>query len=538
MSADSHLVIQPQADGYRYWLKQLSDIDWPVLPGTRQRVLLCCQVHSANAATVAAACLSDPLLCWLLSRRANTLISQRQKWPNHLEQLISLIGIPQVIKIVHSCTELSPRQLQLHHAVLNRTLINSTLASHFFCTIAGTLNPEWQKHYQLPSLLIRLPEWGMAISAPKMQLQLELLENSGCSAEQAQSELLDCQFHEISTAFSQQATVLPHCSKAWQWHEGNSQQHAKEALKAFRLRMQGRHEKKQCDPVFLMVACHRLVSKLWSKQDLQQSLKLLSGISGIDRARLKHLLNNSLLTMPWHESFDDNLHPMRWLHCQWQLASWLPEFQRPINNNPDTQQNAALKEGARHAGLSHVGSGHVSTNHKDSNVGQTANTASLANDTVFKQCLKRLLNPKLFNSSNHLLEFTLQSMKRGLGTEAAMIWIYNRGILKCRHFYGLKDEQTPAAFKVSTSKSDICHRLLEKSTAVKLNASHPSLSPELATLTQVDQEIALMSVLVANKPAALIMLTETQGLNEQQFRAFKQLCHGFHQALLRQLKGK
>lgn len=517
MSEAATLTIRPQAEGYRFWLKQLNDIDWPVLPGTRQRVLRSCQAHSANASTAAAACLSDPLLCWLLSRRANTLISQRQMWPNHLEQLISLIGIPQLIKIVQGCTELLPEQLQIHHSVLSRSIINSVLASHLFATIAQELNPDWQKQYQLPSLLFRLPEWGMAISAPQMQLQLELLENSAYNTEQAQIELLDCQFHEISTAFSQQATVLPHCCKAWQWNAGHSKDQAKEALKSFRSRKQGRKEKFQCEPTFLMIACHRLVSKLWGQQELLHSLKLLSGITGLERAKLKHLLNSSLLSMPWHESIDYSLHPMRWLHCQWQLASWLPDFQKLPNTELPAQVNT-----------SHEGAPSCRP------VGQVAH----ANNDILKQCLKRLLNPKPFTSSNHLLEFMLQSLRRGLGTQAAMIWVYNRSTLKCRHFYGLDENQSPEPFKVNQSKSDICYRLLQKSAAIKLNAKHPSLSPQLRALSQADQELALMSILVANKPAALIILMEPGNLQEQQFRSFKQLCHGFHQALLRQLKTK
>ncbi len=506
------LVIKPQALGDQYYLQKLNNIEWKVLPGTCQQVLRACQSHNANAANIVAVCRRDPLLCWVLSQQANTRIHQREKWPHHLEQLISLIGIPQVIQITQNCNELSRDQLNTHYATLSRSIINSLLATEIFNGVSSALNNDWQKQYQFSNLLFRLPEWALAIDNPQQLLELEVLVAHGRTPEQAQMELLGCCFSELANDAFQHNALLPTCRKAWQWHEHKKQQQIRTALQAFRLRQEGRPKPQNVDAQFLLIACHRLVLQLSTSRGHQQSLKLLSGISNLSREQLQGILNNSMLTMPWHDSLSIDLHPMRWRHCDWQQQTWLPDFNMSVPDQTEVTNN-----------------------------GKASHNASLTakqNEPLLKQCLKRLLSNQSFTSSKQLLEFTLQTLRRGLASKAAFIWVYNKGQLSCRHFYGLDESNKPNPFKPREVSGDICHRLLQKSAAIRLNAQHKSLSPELQTLLKPQQELAIMSILVGGKPAALLMLVEEHSIDDEQFRLFKQLNHGFHQALLRQLQAK
>lgn len=513
MSEPLKLAIKPQAPGGQHCLEKLNTLEWKVLPGTRQQVLRVCQSHNANAANIAAACLSDPLLCWVLSQQANTRIHQREKWPHHLEQLISLVGIPQVIQIIQSCDELSLEQLNTQYAALSRSIINSLLANEIFKGISAALNNDWHKQCQLSNLQFRLPEWALGIENPQQLLQLEVLSTHGRrNPERAQLELLGCRFSELVDDFCQYNALLPACRKAWQRQEHNKQQQIRTALQAFRLRQEGRPEPQSIDAQFLLIACHRLVSQLSSSRGYQQSLKLLSGMSNLSREQLQGILNNSMLTMPWHDSLSIDLHPMRWQHCDWRQQAWLPTFSISA---PDQAEQAS-----------------------DEKTTQNSTTTAKQNAPLLKQCLKRLLSNQSFSSSKQLLEFTLQTFRRGLASKAAFIWVYNKGQLSCRHFYGLEESNTPSAFKPREVSSDICHRLLQKSAAIRLSAQHKSLSPELQTLLKPQQELAIMSILVGGKPAALLMVVEERSIDDEQFRLFKQLSHGFHQALLRQLQAK
>ncbi|MBB6520665.1 hypothetical protein [Pseudoteredinibacter isoporae] len=514
MSAPVQLVIKPQAAGDRYWLQKLNRLEWKVLPGTRQQVLHACQASTANAANVAAACLNDPLLCWILSQQANTLIPQREKWPNHLEQLISLIGMPKIIRIVQSCNELPREHLTVHYAVLSRSVIHSLLATEIFSGISSALKNDWAKQFQLSSVLFRLPEWAMAIDSPHTQLQLEVLHKQGHNNEQSQQIMLGCTFSELSEDFCRQNAILPACHKAWKWQEMNNFVQLKSTMQAFRRRQEGRPEPQTPDAALLLIACHRLASQLWNARSRQQNLKLLSGASGLSREQLHGIVNHSMLNMPWHDSLSIDLHPMRWQHCQWQQKDWLPTFLMPQQNDPAQQTEANVAASA------------------------ITNDNLQKNDQLLKQCLKRLLGNQSFSSSKQLLEFTLQTFRRGLASKGALIWVYNKGQLSCRHFYGLEESKQPQAFKLKEVNGDICHRLLQKSAAIRLSAEHKSLSPGLKSLLNPQQQIAIMSVLIGGKPAALLMLIEESTIDDEQFRRFKQLSHGFHQALLRQLQAK
>ncbi|GAA6150942.1 hypothetical protein [Pseudoteredinibacter isoporae] len=512
MSEPVKLVIKPQAEGDRYCLQKLNRIEWNVLPGTRQQVLQACQAPNASAASIAKACLNDPLLCWILSERANSLIPQREKWPHHLESLISLVGIPQVNHIVQSCRELSREQLDTHYAVLSRSIITSLLASQLFNGISVALKKDWSRQYQLSSLLYRLPEWAIAIDSPDLQLQIETLQKQGRGNPQVQQYMLGCRFSELSQDFHSQRAVLPTCRAAWQWPEHKSFAQLKSILQAFRLRCAGRPVSQSADAQSVLIACHRLVSQLWQPRRQQQNIKFLSGVSGLSRALLIRILNNSMLTMPWHDSLSIDLHPMRWQHCQWQQQHWLPDF--ALQKQNDT----------------------ADTSTSDSPSSSPASAPK--NEPLLKQCLKRLLGDQRFSSSQHLLAFTLQAFRRGLASRGAFIWVYQQGQLSCRHFYGLDEDRQPQPFKPEAVSSDICHRLLQKPAAIRINAQHPSLSPELKSLLYPQQQVAMMSILVGGKPAAVLMLIEEHSIDDEQFRLFKQLSHGFHQALLRQLQAK
>lgn len=506
MSAAAKLVIRPQAEGFHYWSKKLSELRWKILPGSRQLTLNACQKPSATAASIASLCRQDPLLCWQLSRRANQLISDRSKWPEQLEQLISLIGIPQVIETIRNCEELEPEDLQQHFAVLSRSLINSSLTSELFCRIASVNNSDTAKQFELSSLFFRLPEWGIAIDTPHMQVQLEFLQHNGASLRQAQHSLLDCQYSEVMAEFSQYCATLNKLNRSWQYLNKDNQQEFRQALRSFQQRKKGRPSSMPFQPEMLLITCHGLIEQLWNPAGFAKHLRLLSGISGLSRKQLHDHLQSSMLSMPWHPSLSLDYHPMRWQHCQWQLGNWLPNFVAATSE--ETANKASHCEA------------------KPSNI----------NGEILKSSLKRLLSKQAFKSSKHLLEFTLQSLKRGLASKAGLIWVYSRGELKSRHHYGLEEGISPSPFTLSNSRSDISHRLMQKAACVRLDAKHPSLPTELKALLHPRQEIALMSILVANKPAALLMLVQDEKLDDEHLRFFKQLGHGFHQALLQQLK--
>ncbi|WP_299977546.1 hypothetical protein [uncultured Pseudoteredinibacter sp.] len=508
MSAAAKLVIRPQAEGFHYWSKKLSELNWKILPGSRQLALNVCQKPNATAASIATLCRQDPLLCWQLSRRANQLISDRSKWPEQLEQLISLIGIPQVIATISSCEELKQEDLQQHFAVLSRSLINSHLASELFRRIAIANNSDIAKQFELSSLLFRLPEWGISIDTPHMQVQLEFLQHNGTSLRQAQHNLLDCHYSDIMTEFSQYCAILNKLNRSWQYLDKDNRLQIRQALQSYQQRNKGRPSAIASEPEMLLITCHGLIEQLWNPLSFAKHLRLLSGISGLSRPQIHGLLNQCMLSIPWHPSLPIECHPMRWQHCQWKLSRWLPKFVEAQTN--ETQEELSKNQ----------------------------LVTTKINSDILKSSLKRLLNKQSFKSSNHLLEFTLQSLKRGLTSKAGLIWVYSRGEFKSRHHYGLGEDISPSAFTANQSSNNICLRLLQKAAAVRLSSQHPSLPQGLQILLSPKQEVALMSIFVANKPAALLMLVQDEHLDDEHFRYFKQLGHGFHQALLQQLKVK
>lgn len=518
--AQAKIQIQAMPQGYRYWLRALGELQWPILPGSKRRVMDSCRRPNSSVHSVANACTSDPLLCWQLSRRANTIIRDREKWPSQLEQMIGLLGLPQVSKIAQNSTEISLDNSSKLYYGLERSLINSRIAHSLFMQLAQKINPQWQTSHDLACLYYQLPAWGLAIIEPKLSLQLEVLEANDTPSNEAQRELLGCRFAEIALPLSQQVPIPPQCRDAWLISDEEIKLHFQQALHNQRLRRQGKPQPALQNPKVLIASCHRLCNNLWEKKNTRQALKLLSGLSGISREDIHKMLHQACISVTDHPAIPSSLHPLRWQLAQWEVAKWLP---RPTREEDQPSKTAVgIKLGPQ---------GHKSSPSPES-------TTRQPHAHEFKQNLKRLLHNDRFSSMAELLNYTALSLRGGLNCNSGAILVFSQGKLKLKKHFGLRESQTNTAapLELEPQSSPLLMQLLQQAAGTRLQADDDKLPAALRELFIPSQQIALMSVLVGNRPAAMLLIAQDHGVSDLCYKQFKQLSHAFHQSLLRQLK--
>lgn len=509
------LLIKTMPEGYRYWLKALGDMQWPILPGSKNTIIQACQHSKDDPSILLNACQQDPLFCWQLSRRANTVTQDRDRWPSNLTQLIKALGEKQIQKIAQSAIELPSEKLQSHYCSLSRLILNNNIATALFTELCTATNPSWIESHGLACLLYKLPEWGIAILEPQIQLQLETLHVNGMKPSDAQKKTLNCQILEFSVPFAQQSPIHASCRDSWKVDvECLPQQTTSGTTTAAEL----------------LIACHHVCSNQWNKSEREENLSLLENISGVNREALQKRLSKIQLSMPWPQSLDKSLHPSRWQLCDWDIAQWLPSVQWHAT------KKAPVKTGIK------LGPGSNTCIKKDAPRAQ-------ADPRLFSESLQRLMGRQPFASNGHLLEYCNRAMQMGLASQAGMILICSKGQLKCRHSFGLnfqtsRSQHTEAGQAAPTAAltfdnpqntTNLLHKILLKAAAARVDADNSQLPPALRQLFLPSQQLALMSILLKGQPAAILLLAENHSISEQRYLQFKQLGQGFYHALLRQL---
>lgn len=518
--AQAKIQIQAKPEGTRYWLRALGELQWPILPGSKRRVMDSCRRLNSSVHSVANVCTSDPLLCWQLSRRANTIIRDREKWPSQLEQMIGLLGLPQVSKIAQNSTEINLDASPKLYYGLERSLINSRIAHNLFMQLAQQINPQWQTSHDLACLFYQLPAWGLATIEPGLSLQLEVLEVNASPSKEAQRELLGCTFTDIAQPLSQQIPIPPPCRDAWLISDEEIKLHFQQALLNQRLRRQGKPQPALQNPKVLIASCHRLCNNLWEKKNTRQALKLLSGLSGMNLEDIHKMLHRACISVTDHPAIPSSLHPLRWQLAHWEIAKWLP---RPATPEAKPSETAVgIKLGPQGNGTQP----------------SSTNLAGQPHAQTFKQNLKRLLDNDRFPNMAELLNYMALSLKRGLNCNSGAILVYSQGKLKLKKHFGLKVGQTSTVtpLELDPQDSPLLIQLLQQAAGVRLQADDSKLPAALREHFIASQEIALMSVLVGNRPAAILLVAQDHGVSDLCYKQFKQLSHAFHQSLLRHLK--
>jgi|GEM_PF-2820424 len=511
MQATITLDCKPESN--KYWLREIGDLDWPILANTAADVSRVCHYRNATAHSVASACLKDPLLCWLLSRRANTIISDRDKWPSDIEHIISLLGIPQVAAIAKA----APKQQlgQDEYAVLERCLISSIAAQQLFNLLAPSINPQWLGQHSLSCLFYQLPLWALALKHRRPLLQLECLaSHKHNTLANCQVQILGCSLAVICHDLGQETPILGGCRAAWRLPSENFNTHVRLAAGNFRQRQNTGIQHRHLSPELLIVFCHNLVLQQWQPRKFKQAMRLLSGLNGKTREELQHYLHQAQLNMPWPEGASRSLHPMRKTLCQWQDNQWLP---KPVIPPKLLTSGAAATDISLEPAI--------------------IDSGAFANE-VLKRRIRSLLATQ-FTSFGSLFKFIGESLELGFSHSQGCVLVRAGKQLQSAYQYGFENDLlNRSGIDLENRPADIIQKLMAKPGSIQFEIKASRIPKEFQPIFSEGRYIGISSVHIGNRGTALLVIQSRQRLDDDSWRQFKQFGHAFHQSLLGLMRQK
>lgn len=503
------IIIDGNPETQKFWLRTIGELEWPILAENRLAIIDACQHRHANAQSVARACQQDPLLCWRISRRANTIISDRDKWPNDIEHAIGLLGIPQLEKIVTSAPVITLKDDPYH--TLARQLLNSLAAQQLFNTLAAIINPKRLAKHSLSCLFYQLPKWAIAINNPTRILESECLYHHGRqSIYSSEKQSLGCTISEICANLGQDLPMLSACKSSWSLLNTSLYRDLKIAATNFQQRKKSGIQQNHLSPELLIIFCHKLVESQGHAQKFRQVIRFLSGVSGKSRESLQHAFNQAMLSTPWPEDLSIELHPMRKLLCSWQDSTWLPKPITPAGEDTDTDTGISLKQHEQDA---------------------FANSA-------LKQCIRTMLSQQ-FDSFSQLFRFVGQSLEQGFSHSQGCVLVRTGKQLQCAYQHGFdNDILKRSGIDLENRDEDIIYKLMHKAGSIQFQIKPKRLPNELIPPFSPGKYIHISSIHIGNRGTALLLLQSRQPLSDDCWRQFKQLGHSFQHCLLRLMRKK
>lgn len=505
------IIIDSNPETQKFWLRTIGELDWPILAENRLAIIDACQHRHANAQSVARACQQDPLLCWRVSRRANTIISDQDKWPNNIEHAIGLLGIPQLEKIATTAPVIT-LEGDPHHT-LARQLLNSLAAQQLFNLLAAQINPKRLAKHSLSCLFYQLPKWAISINHPTRILESECLyHHDRQSSYSSEKQTLGCTISEICANLGQDLPMLSACKSSWSRLNTPLYRDLKVAANNFQKRIKSGIQQNHLSPELLIIFCHKLVESQGHPQKFRQVIRFLSGVSGRNRESLQHAFSQAMLSTPRPKDLAIELHPMRKLLCFWQDSRWLPKPIISAAENPDTGTDTGIS-------LKQV------------------EQDAFANSAL-KQCIRNMLSQQ-FDSFSQLFRFVGQSLEQGFSHSQGCVLVRTGKQLQCAYQHGLDNEILKrSGIDLENRAEDVIYKLMRKAGSIQFQIKPDRLPNELIPPFSPEKYINISSIHIGTRGTALLLLQSRQPLSDDCWRQFKQLGHSFQHCLLGLMRKK
>lgn len=578
------ITLSPAPDS-RTLIDQLAQYQQlPILAGTQQRLLTALHRRNATAESVAAACQHDPVMQLRLWLQVNRLLNQSGNELYHLAHAISLLGMPQVERIVRSAHTLDTPNSGYSEVLLQSTMAMA-LVDHL--AVGNALDHE---RLSKAALFSRYPEWALWYFQPEKMTQWQGLKvNPALHLATVEKQLLGMSVHEIGQRLCQKIHLPSPAPQVW---EINPQQHI--ATCAHRLAGSAhfdtwlRRHPEQESLFFgrantIMLANHVIAcgATHWQHRHSLRAQRLLAMHLNLHPDKLSTLVHqvavhSTMTASEWP-------HPANRLLQYWDMQAYIEPLsiaELPVIPSPtavaDQQAPEPAPQSPRDTAFEQLntpprtkpapqptgvieGLNNITPTPKSSKSDDpleflaldpdtsqnplpaepepaqqsVAPSAPFSNQTLLSNNLHRLMKRgDHFANLNQLLLFALETLNEGVGLEKVMMMVLHDKQTSLRSHYtrGIDDDDSLKQLNIALdtkTRQGIIGQLLKKPAGLHItNDNITQVLHKLPSQLQAAIEpetTALMSLFRGNNPVGIFYAFDPH-LEHKRFAQFKQVC--------------
>ncbi|NIB39333.1 HDOD domain-containing protein [Pseudomaricurvus alkylphenolicus] len=554
---EPRVVDLPEPPGLAKLKQQLADLDQlPILAETFDTVLAALHHPNATADNVAAASQSDGVLQLRLITQANRVLKKNNNEVRHLAHAVSLMGLPQVEKILRSAPRLSRQQQQTHAGYLE-VLTQSDLAAGIMAGLTQP-NASGTEAQVLATLFLRVPEWALWHHYPEHMQTLQGLQANGRQLRSVlETKVFGVTLWQLSNALFPHWPLPTLAQQAWQhqpkqfltscgrcltlgsrFSQWLSDQGTVFADESSTLPAQIEH--RFYHPSSAVIAANEVAAQgalHWSHRHSLRAQRLLSRISRIDQDRV--LLACRRAAVNTRMPYEVWPHLAHRLLQDWDYRYITP----PLIGSPQTDlRPKTVPDGVEdELPVLRPMPAMESLPDPSSDQAENGNTSLVyANQPLLKSLLLKLQQRGAqFNNLNQLLLTVVSALGEGAGWQQVVIFVRNdrQNCLRSHYCHGV-DEDSPIKHLQlplnETTRQGLIGQLLQRPASLQINPSNigsvrEKLPQALLPFICPDQTL-VMGLFNGSKAVALVMVTH-KGVEARQLDQFKQVCRAASQAI-------